>query len=395
MKRLTGTVTAPMTAGILLWALVSAAQAEFILGASSTLAGYYGPQSARLGDQPAEPLRAEPAYPHGQARYATLRLGTGADPLFTVAVSRDEDGCAVYVDANNDEDLTNDGDGTWQQSTPTAWSTTVGLQVPYASPAGERTLQYQVVLYCFKERNEDAISYYRDTAAKTVLRLDDKEYAAALLDDNCDGRFDDLAATAILIDVDGDGEFYPGRASHEYYRPRELFNLGGKCYWLTAAAADGSGVTAAPPWVPAKADLRPGKPAVAFQGVDTQGKPVSLADYRGKVVLLDFWASWCVPCKEEMPNVVAVYQQYHEQGLEIIGISLDESLDDLQAYLAEQPAMSWRQICDEQGWEAELAQLYRVYSVPASFLIGRDGTIQEVNPRGERLGEAVGAAVGG
>ena len=343
-----------------------------------------------LTDQPGEELRAEPGYAAGPARYATITLGTGADNKFTVALTRQGDQSAIYVDANNDEDLTNDGDGKWAVDHPTNWLTTVTLQVPYAGDGGETTLPYQVVFYYFKDQFPEKLIYYRDTAFRTTLDLGGQPCTAALLDENCDGRLDDLEATGAFVDADGDGEFCPGESSHEHFGPGEPFNVGGETYRLAAVAPDGSSVTVEKTGpVPAKADLRPGRPAPDFEAVDTAGQPVSPADFRGKVLLLDFWASWCGPCKDEMPNVIAAYGKLHDQGFEILGVSLDEARTDMDAYLAEQPEMKWRQVCDEQGWEAAVGQVYRVQSIPASFLLDREGRIYQTDLRGEALAAAV------
>lgn len=134
--------------------------------------------------------------------------------------------------------------------------------------------------------------------------------------------------------------------------------------------------------------LKIGAPAIGFSATDIAGKPISLADYRGKVVLLDFWATWCAPCRGEMPNVKKVYSTYNGKGFEIIGVSMDNSRQSLDAYLKEQN-MTWRQIYDGRGWKAEIGQLYAIQSIPATFLIDREGRIRYKNLRGAELGEAV------
>jgi peroxiredoxin len=134
--------------------------------------------------------------------------------------------------------------------------------------------------------------------------------------------------------------------------------------------------------------LKIGAPAIDFKTTDIAGKDISLADYKGKVVLIDFWATWCAPCRAEMPNVKKVYSDFNGKGFEIIGISMDNSRAALDSYLEEQN-MTWRQIFDGKGWQAELGQLYAVSSIPATFLIDREGKIRYKNLRGDELGEAV------
>jgi peroxiredoxin len=134
--------------------------------------------------------------------------------------------------------------------------------------------------------------------------------------------------------------------------------------------------------------LKIGAPAIDFKTTDINGKDIGLADFKGKVVLIDFWATWCAPCRAEMPNVKKVYADFHAKGFEIIGISMDNSRSALDGYLEEQK-MTWPQIYDGKGWQAELGQLYAVSSIPATFLIDREGKIRYKNLRGDELGEAV------
>lgn len=110
---------------------------------------------------------------------------------------------------------------------------------------------------------------------------------------------------------------------------------------------------------------------------DLHKKTVTLDQYKGKVLLLDFWASWCVPCRMEMPYVKALYQKYHSQGLEIVGISQDTKLTDLQKYLA-QEALPWRQIFD-QGDNLKISGDYNIMGIPSNVIIGRDGKVAAVN----------------
>jgi len=132
----------------------------------------------------------------------------------------------------------------------------------------------------------------------------------------------------------------------------------------------------------------------ALNATDTDGKPVSLADFKGKVVLMDYWATWCAPCLGEMPTIVAAYKKYHVKGLEIVGVSLDDATtrDKISAVMKKNN-MTWRQVCDGKGFESPLAKLYAVGAIPFTLLIGRDGKIEAVSVRGEKLDAAVKAAL--
>jgi thiol-disulfide isomerase/thioredoxin len=114
------------------------------------------------------------------------------------------------------------------------------------------------------------------------------------------------------------------------------------------------------------------------------GKDVDLTKMRGKVVLVDFWATWCAPCRAEVPNVVAAYKKYQAKGFEVVGISLDEDKDAMLAYLKEQ-GMTWPQHFDGKGWQNEVGSKYGIQSIPAMWLVDKKGMIRSTEARGEQL----------
>ena len=127
------------------------------------------------------------------------------------------------------------------------------------------------------------------------------------------------------------------------------------------------------------------KPAFDFQVTDLSGEPLSLSQYRGQVVLLDFWATWCPPCIAEMPNVKRTYAKYKNHKFEIIGISLDRSKAPLEAYIASE-GLTWRQYWDSS---VRISNMYNVRAIPSTFLIDGAGVVRRVNLRGSALEMAV------
>ena len=142
-----------------------------------------------------------------------------------------------------------------------------------------------------------------------------------------------------------------------------------------------------------QAALVPGAVFPDFDEKDLDGKSISVGNYKGKIVLVDFWATWCEPCMGEMPNVFKVYQKYHDKGFEIIGVSLDEDRDSLLAVL-KQNNIPWPQFYDGQRFKNKLAAKYGIDGIPMNYLIGKDGKIVDSNLRGDDLDAAVAKALG-
>ena len=129
-----------------------------------------------------------------------------------------------------------------------------------------------------------------------------------------------------------------------------------------------------------------GQQFVDFTMNDPEGKEVKLSDFikKNKYTLIDFWASWCGPCRREMPSVVAAYKEYHKKGFGVVGVSLDSDAEQWKKAL-KTLGMEWNQMSDLKGWNCEGAKLYGVRSIPSTVLVDENGIIIERNLRGETI----------
>ncbi|NDC64150.1 MAG: TlpA family protein disulfide reductase [Planctomycetia bacterium] len=136
----------------------------------------------------------------------------------------------------------------------------------------------------------------------------------------------------------------------------------------------------------------PGHPMV-IKGTLMNGQPFDQKTLAGKVVLVDFWATWCGPCVAEIPNVLEQYEKYHSRGFEVIGVSLDEDREALEAFISERK-IPWPILFEKsegEGWRHPLSTYYGIRGIPTVILIGRDGNVITLDARGEKLGERLDA----
>ena len=388
-------------------------------GAMPKIGGYF-PLRLTIAEEKPEGIKKLPAGLVAPL-FGTLNLGASDAPTAIAIVLDEPEGkpSRLFVDANANGDLTDDPAPVWNSRNVKGSDGKDYQQFSGSAkvtvPLGKEPAALTIAMYRFDKRDparaamKNTLFHYPDYAREGEVKLGDKTYTALLADRRATGDFRGKEGTdsgvQLFLDVNGNGKFEAGT---EAFDVRQPFNVGGQAYEIAGLTAGGESFRVqkstkavaerkAPPAAPRPELLAVGKPATVFKAKTTDGTAIDFpASFKGKVVLLDFWAIWCGPCIGELPHLTAAYQKFHPKGFEVLGISLDRPGDDKKlATFTKDKNMPWPQVFDGKYWQAEVAQLYGVRSIPTAYLVDGDTGLVIANSglRGSQLEKTIEAAL--
>ena len=337
----------------------------------------YMPFGLKLSD--AKPATLTKAPEATSPKYGTIKIGNQA--FLAMLDGKDK----LYVDSNANGDLTDDPAAKWElKKFPNGnegWEGTANVELSYG---GKVT---PVAIGIYGTGQADELGYYMDFALAGKATLEGKSYDVIYNDPT--GAFDGKKGI-LLIDKDGDGKFHPG---YEFYKVGEPFNIAGTTYEMNGLGFKVSSKKVAErtlensgPADPNLANgLKPGKNALTFATKTMSGQKLSFPkSFPGKVVLIDFWATWCGPCMREVPGLVKAYNTFHDQGFEVLGVSLDKKNAEEQIKkVTEKQGMTWEQVYDGNYFDSKVAKRYGIKAIPATYLV--DGDTGKILAMGDEL----------
>ena len=349
--------------------------------------GGYRPIRADLGAEPT--LKAKPAGLTAP-QFGSIKVG---EKSYAFILDEPEGKPAkLYVDSNGDGDLTNDPATTWEPQTRGKSTMYFGSAKVDIGQGGLAAIN----LYRFDPKDpqraalKNTVMYYYDFGYEVKLNLDRKTFETFV------AGFPS-SESSLAVDRNGDGQISYKREMIQVGKP---FNFTGTTYQLEVK--DGGLILEKAkvrlPKAPLPPDVAVGKKALKFDAVAMDGSKVSFPrDYKGKLVMLDFWATWCGPCIAELPNVKAAYAKWHDAGYEILGISFDQKdqADKVKDFTGKN-GMTWKHVYEGKFWDTTLGDLYDVGGIPFVLLVDGDtGEIlgNEVNLRGPGITDFIGKAL--